>query len=155
MPPAAARKTTRNVYGILLCLAFQLTVGRADDRPLPAGRHLSSSSIAAGGGVNALLLLSSSSSSDERSKRAVVGVLSAGAESATLTAAEERGLYVPLTKRARTGGAVYGVDVSEEGISRRNLGGSGDDAGGVGVEERGAFLLFKLPVSVIITVLHL
>lgn len=155
MPPAAARQAPGNVSSILLCAAFQLAVGRADNGPLPAGRHHSSS--AAGGGGNALLSLSLSSSlSDERSKRAVAGDLFAGAEGATRTAAQGRGLYVPLTKRARTDGAVYGVDVSEEGISRRNLGGRGDDAGGVGVEGRGAFFFFlncQLPVA--ITVLQL
>lgn len=34
---------------------------------------------------------------------------------------EQRGLFVPLTKRPRAGGAVYGVEVGEEGISRRKL----------------------------------
>lgn len=32
-----------------------------------------------------------------------------------------QGLYVPLTRRARSGGPVYGVDVGELGITRRRL----------------------------------
>lgn len=35
------------------------------------------------------------------------------------------GMYVPLTRRARTGDAAYGVDVDEAGISRRRLGSGG------------------------------
>ncbi|CAM9807137.1 unnamed protein product, partial [Ectocarpus fasciculatus] len=34
---------------------------------------------------------------------------------------EQQRLFVPLTRRARAGGAVYGVDVRDEGISRRRL----------------------------------
>ena len=34
---------------------------------------------------------------------------------------QQQRLFVPLTKRARAGGPVYGVDVSEGGISRRKL----------------------------------
>lgn len=34
---------------------------------------------------------------------------------------EQRRLIVPLSKKPRAGGAVYGVDVTEGGISRRKL----------------------------------
>eukprot|EP00903_Cladosiphon_okamuranus_P014763 g13680.t1 len=34
---------------------------------------------------------------------------------------QQRRMFVPLTKKARAGGAVYGVDVREDGISRRKL----------------------------------
>lgn len=49
-----------------------------------------------------------------------------------VTPAGKAGLYVPLTKRPRSDGAVYGVDVGEGGISRRRLEGTG-----VGIEEGG------------------
>lgn len=42
------------------------------------------------------------------------------------------GLYVPLTRRSRPDGAVYGVDVGEGGIGRRRL-----EDSGVGIEEGG------------------
>ncbi|CAB1120012.1 unnamed protein product [Ectocarpus sp. CCAP 1310/34] len=41
---------------------------------------------------------------------------------------QQQRLFVPLTRRARAGGAVYGVDVRDEGISRRRL--ELDGAGG-------------------------
>eukprot|EP00752_Nemacystus_decipiens_P012260 g10867.t1 len=49
---------------------------------------------------------------------------------------QQQRLLVPLTKRARAGGPVYGVDVSEGGISRRKLelngvAGAGEGSGGV------------------------
>ncbi|CAM9644241.1 unnamed protein product, partial [Laminaria digitata] len=53
-----------------------------------------------------------------------------GAGAAGVTPAGKAGLYVPLTKRPRSDGAVYGVDVGVGGISRRRLGESG-----VGIEE--------------------
>lgn len=34
---------------------------------------------------------------------------------------QEQRLFVPLTKRARANGAVYGVDVGESGLSRRRM----------------------------------
>ncbi|CAM9456317.1 unnamed protein product [Ascophyllum nodosum] len=48
---------------------------------------------------------------------------------AELNAGEKPGLYVPLVKRPRTEGPVYGVHVSEAGIRRRKL-----ETAGVGVE---------------------
>lgn len=48
---------------------------------------------------------------------------------------EKQRLFVPLTKRARAGGAVYGVEVGEEGISRRKLELVGTASMGVGAEE--------------------
>lgn len=155
MAPAAARQGALNVSAIL-CAAFQLALGRAADGGprLHSGRHdsIDGSIISAPSHGNALS--SSFLVSDERTKSAAGGVLFAGVEGATRTAAGGGGLYVPLTKRARTGGAVYGVDVSEDGISRRNLGGSRDDddaggEGGVGVEERGTIVFFFLLASVL------
>lgn len=52
-------------------------------------------------------------------------VLHADVDETSALVGSDAGLYVPLTKRARQGGAVYGVDVSEAGISRRKLEGSG------------------------------
>ena len=46
---------------------------------------------------------------------------------------QQRRLFVPLIKRARTGGPVYGVDVSEGGISHRKL--KPDGVGITGAEE--------------------
>ena len=51
---------------------------------------------------------------------------------AGVTPAGKAGLYVPLTKRPRSDGPAYGVDVGEGGISRRRLEGAG-----VGIEEGG------------------
>lgn len=48
---------------------------------------------------------------------------------------EQQRLFVPLTRRARAGGAVYGVDVRDEGISRRRL--ELDGVGGATGGERG------------------
>ena len=48
---------------------------------------------------------------------------------AELNAGEKPGLYVPLVKRPRTEGPVYGVHVGEAGIRRRKL-----ETAGVGVE---------------------
>lgn len=46
---------------------------------------------------------------------------------------QEQRLFIPLTRRARAGGAVYGVDVRDEGISRRKL--RLDEAGGAAAGE--------------------
>lgn len=45
----------------------------------------------------------------------------AAAQQQQLLQEKQRRMFVPLKKRARAGGAVYGVDVSEAGISRRKL----------------------------------
>lgn len=59
-----------------------------------------------------------------------------------VTAVGKAGLYVPLTKRPRSDGAVYGVDVGEGGISRRRLEGTG-----VGIEEGGEGIITTVVVG--------
>lgn len=45
----------------------------------------------------------------------------AGGEQEEKDLQPQQRLFLPLTKRARAGGAVYGVDVGEGGLSRRRL----------------------------------